>query len=130
MEISCARDFDGAELLQVRGHPLGVEENKVPGAEMFDQAEKRDFGCVADVVEHRFAKERAADRDAVKPAGQFSVLPRFERMGVAELMKASIAGDDLVVDPGLGTARAFPHHLDERNVEADLERSPGKGALE
>jgi hypothetical protein len=43
VEVLGARDFDGAELLQVRREPLGVEEDKFSRAQMFDQTEQRDL---------------------------------------------------------------------------------------
>ena len=55
-------------------------------AEVTVRAKQRDLRCVADVVEHRFAEERAADRDAVEASGKLAALPRFDGMGVAEVM--------------------------------------------
>ena len=89
MEIFWPRDFDGAELLQVRREPLGVEEGEAPLAQMFDQREQRDLRGVADMMKHRFAEKRAADRDAVKAASELAILPGFDGMGVAELDAAA-----------------------------------------
>ena len=75
------------------------------------------------MMKHRLAKKRAADRDAVKAAGQLAVLPGFDGMSVAELMKPGVTFDDLVVDPGLGPLRAFPHHFGKGSVDPDLESS-------
>src|SRR5438034_3639809 len=43
MEVIGARDFDGAELLQVGRDPLGVEENEAPLLEVLDQTEECDL---------------------------------------------------------------------------------------
>ena len=82
MEVFGARDFDGAESLQMRRVPLGIEENEAALLEVLDQTEQRHLRRLADVVEHRLAEERAPDRDAVKAAGKPAILPRFDGMGV------------------------------------------------
>ena len=107
MEIIGARDFDGAEFLQVRREPLGVEESKAPLAQPFHQREQRNLGRVPHMMKHRLAKKCAADRDAVKAARQLIILPGFDGVRVAELMQARVTFDDLVIDPGLGTLRAL-----------------------
>src|SRR6266436_5757454 len=78
MEIIGARDFDGAELLEMRREPLRIKENEAALPQMLDQTEQRDLRGVADMMEHRFAEECAADRDTVKAARQFAILPRFD----------------------------------------------------
>ena len=114
MEIFWPRDFDGAEFLQVRREPLGVEEGEAPLAQMFHQREQRNLGRVPHMVKHRFAEKGAADRDAVKAAGELAILPGFDGMRVAESMQPSVTFNDLIVDPGLGTLRALLHHFGKR----------------
>jgi len=97
---------------------------------MFHQSEKRNLGRIPHVVKHRFAEKRPADRDAVEAAGQFVILPGFDRMGVTELVQARVTFNDLAVDPGLGPPRALLHHHRERGVEPDLETLPAHDPLE
>lgn len=130
MEVFRAGDFDGAEFLEVRREPLGVEEDELSRAEVFDEAEEGDLRRIADLVKHRFAEESAADGDPVEPAGELPVLPRFDRMRMAELVKARVAFDDLVVDPGFGTVGALAHHLPEGSVDPELENFFAGDALE
>src|SRR5205085_7845054 len=129
VKVLRARDFDGAELLQVRGEPLSIEKNKFLGTQTFDQTEKRDLGRVAHFMKHRFAEERAADRDTIKSAGKRSIFPRFDGMRVAALMKPAVARDDLVVDPGFRPSRAFAHHFNEGNIDPNLESTFPDGAF-
>ena len=130
VEVLGARDFDGAKLFEMGGEPLGIEQDKFSGAQVLDEREQRDFRGVADVVKHRFAKERAANGDAVKAAREFPILPGLYRVGVADLVETRVAFDDLVVDPGLGTLGALPHDFDEGNVDADFEGFLASNALE
>src|SRR4051812_4903849 len=106
MEIFGTGDFDGAELLEMGCDPLRVEENEAALSQVLDQAEKRHLRRLPDVVKHRFAKESTADGDPVKAAGEFAVLPRLHGMGVTQLVKPGVTGDNLIVDPGLGTPGA------------------------
>lgn len=121
MEIFGPRDFDGAELGQVRRNPLGIEEGKAPFAQVLDQREQRDFGRIPHVVKHRFAEECATDRDAVKSARELSRLPGLHRVSVAELMQSGVTLDDLIVDPSLGPSRALSHHFGKGSIDSDFE---------
>src|SRR5436190_8913072 len=73
------------------------------------------------MVKHRFAKKRAANRDPVKTAGKLSILPRFDRVGVSELMKSLVACDDLIIDPGLRPLRALSDDFGECSIRSDFE---------
>jgi len=95
-----SRNFNAAELLQMGREPLRVEQHKFAGPQTFHQRDKRNFRGVGYVMKHRFAEERASDADAVKSASEFSLLPCFDRMRVTEFVKASVAFDDLRINPG------------------------------
>ena len=73
-----SRNFHAAKLLQVRRQPLRVEQRELPGAQMLDQTKKRDLGGIGHAMKHRFAKKRAADRDAVEAAGELAFVPSFD----------------------------------------------------
>src|SRR5437016_10893678 len=73
------------------------------------------------MVKHRLAKKRTTNCDAVKAAGELSILPCFDRMGVSELMQSLVTFDNLITDPGLGPPRTILHHFEEGNVNSDFE---------
>ena len=116
-----SRNFDRAELLQMRCRPLRVEEREFERAQTFNQSDQGDLRGVRYTMKHRFAKERAADGDAVKSAGEFIFAPRFDRMRVAELVQPLVAFDDLAIDPGVLAFRAGPNHVAKAMVDLDLE---------
>lgn len=59
------RDLLGAELAQVLGHELGVQQDKAPGDEPGDQMHQGHLGGVGLPAEHAFAEEGAFEGDAV-----------------------------------------------------------------
>ena len=62
--------------------------------------DERDFGCIALDMEHAFAEESGAERNAVESANQPSVAPAFDAMREAELEQVGIETPDARVDPG------------------------------
>jgi len=58
-------NLDTSKLLQMRGKPLGIEQDEFASAQMFHQGYERNFGRVGYTMEHRFAKKRSADCDTV-----------------------------------------------------------------
>ena len=52
-------------------------------------------------MKHRFAEERAPNRDAVKATGELAIGPRFHRMRMPKLMHSGVAFNDLPIDPGI-----------------------------
>jgi len=81
-----SRNLERAKLLQMRREPLRVEQRKFLRAQMFDQCDERDLGCVSFSMEHRLAKKRAADGDTVKSPGEFALAPRLDGVRVTELV--------------------------------------------
>jgi hypothetical protein len=119
-----ARDFDRAELLQMRREPLRVEQGKLARAQSFHQSNKRDLRCISHAMKHGFAKKRAAHRHTVKAAREFSFAPCFNRMRVTELVQSRVALNDLGVDPGVVALRAGPNDFAKFYVDLDLESFP------
>src|SRR2546429_7136202 len=122
------RNLDAAELLQMRRKPLRIEQREFPSTQMFDQRNQCDLRCISHAMKHRFAKECAADHDAVKsaselatgrvrPTGGLAAGPCFDRMGITKLMQTRITLDDLAIDPGAVTRRAGLDHLREAIVD-------------
>ena len=111
---------DDAELGQMLGLVLDIEQQKVARLEVLHQLGERDFGHIANAVKLAFGTESSADMDAVESAGELAVDPDFERVGVALLLQGAIDGAELIGDPALiGSARAGQHHFVEGFVERD-----------
>ena len=90
------------------GLELAVEQGEPADAQPRDQPGERHFRGIARPAHHRFAEERPAQRQAVKPADQPLALPAFDRMGVAEPVQRGEHRLDLAADPRLGPVdRAF-----------------------
>src|SRR5207247_8285994 len=60
---------------------------------------QRDFRCVADAVEHGFAREESADAHAVDAADQLDIFPALDAVGVTLFMQARVSRDELRRDP-------------------------------
>src|SRR5256714_9001179 len=71
-------------------------------------------------MKHRLAEERSAEGDAVEPTNQFVSRPGFKRMREAEIVQASVAWGDFVVDPGFVARRAGAHHFREASVDPNF----------
>src|SRR5262249_38964714 len=117
--------LDRAELRQVLGNPLDVEQPIVSADEAVDERDERHLRGVRDLVKHRFAEERPSERDAVESSDQRLVLPGFDGMRDAPLVQGAVAGEDLRINPGatiirvairLGTASDYG-----REVTIDLD---------
>src|SRR5262245_8702531 len=66
-QVAAARDLHRAELLEMFGDPLRVEQQVPTGAQAVDERDERSLRRVARAMEHRLAEERAAKRHAVQP---------------------------------------------------------------
>ena len=126
VQIEAARNFFRAELLQMRSEPLGVEQGKPARAHPLDQRPERDLGGAGRAMKHRFPEKRAADRDAVEAADEFVSRPGFDGVRMAELVQLRVAGDDLVVDPGVGAALRRPGSRRRSGCRSES-RSPARG---
>ncbi len=107
----------------MRGDELAVEQPPPARDQPRDEMGERDLRRVAGSADHRFAEKGAAERDAVKTAGQRAVQPDFDAVRVAEAEQPFVARLDHRVDPrrrpvggGLGAER---HHVGERRVGGD-----------
>ena len=76
-------------------------------------------------MEHGFAGEEPANGHTVDAAHQLAVLPAFNAVGVAEVVKRRVSLDKLGTDPGALPAGRRPgaslHDLAERAVGCDFE---------
>ena len=115
---------------------LAIDEAKVPGLKLFDELHERHLGCIIDLGKHRLGKEGAAERHAIQPADQPTVLPCLDRMGVAEFVQACVGVQHVTCDPGssLGILQARPralfHDVSETGIERDGEHVRAKASFE
>ena len=91
LQVVSAPDLGGAELRQVRRHPLQIEQRVAASAQPLDQRRQRDLGGVGLDVEHRLAEEGAPQGDAVQAPDEPAVAPAFDRVGVAVGVQRLIA---------------------------------------
>src|SRR5262245_36408845 len=72
------------------------------------------------MVEHRLAKERPTDPDPIEAAGETSLAPNLQRMGMTGTMQGQIALNDRLVDPGFAPIRAGAHDLFKARILPNL----------
>src|SRR6266404_9518036 len=95
---------------------------------MFDQCDQRDLGCVSFAMEHRLAKKRATDGDAVKSTGKLAFAPRLDGVRVTELVQPLVALDDFRIDPGVFAPGAGADDFTEAIVDLDFKDPFAKDA--
>ncbi len=110
------------------GHELAIEQAKAADFHPRHQPRQCDLRRVSHQAEHRFAKERSAKRDAVQPADQPAIVPAFDRMGMAGVMKANRGAFDIAIDPRLVAVGAGAHDLFECPIAAYFEATRAKPA--
>ena len=85
-----------------------------------------DLGGIGLAREHAFAKEGAAQRNAIESADQPVVLPGLDTVSMADGKEVSIDLLDRAVDPGVGAipglGGAGLDHLCKGSIDPDLER--------
>src|SRR5438477_11539055 len=100
------RNFDTAKLLQMRGQPLRVQQCEFASPQMLHQRHERNLGSVGNGMKHRFTKESATYRDAVKSVCQSACLPGFDRVRVSEDMQSGVASNHFAINLGVFSFRA------------------------
>ncbi len=113
----------GLELAVEQGEPTDLQSRYQPG--------DRDLRRVGRAAEHAFAEKGAAQLDAVEAADQPTILvPRLDRMGVAQCVQRQDGALDLVVDPRLLAVGASQQDVVEglvaRHAEATRPDPPGE----
>ena len=96
--LSC--DFAGAVAGHVFGVGLAVNQFATGFLEGSGEEDEGALGAVGFNCEHRFSAEDAAKQDSVKAADQLSVLPDFDAVGVACLVKFLVGLNHLRSNPG------------------------------
>ena len=132
--IGIAADFDGAELAQMVGDELGVQQHEAASEQPPHQMHQGDLGGVGTPAEHALAKERAAERNAVKAADQFATGPGLDAMGMAAAVQIHEKILNFVIYPGgpapRGGRGAGRHDSFESAVDDDLVSLPAHGAAQ
>ena len=127
-----AVDFDGAELLQMLGDELRIEQREAAPRQAGAQVDERHLAGVARSREHALAEVGPVQRHAVEPADQPPAGPGLHRVAVARLEQVAIEPPDLAVDPGGAPAgpgrRAAVDHALEVAVDPDLVDALADGA--
>ncbi len=103
------------------GHELAVEQPETTDQQARHQPGERHLRGIGAEREHALAEKGAAEADAVQAAHQLALFADFDRMGVAILVKPDVAGLDLGIDPGVGSAGAQMKNLRESPVAGHLE---------
>src|SRR5438552_7192992 len=87
----------------MRRQKLRIEQPVTAKAQPRHEMDERHLAGVGDPAEHALAKERRAERNAVKAADQLALMPAFDAVRRAALEQPGIELQDLVVDPGVGS---------------------------
>ena len=83
----------------MRGDELAVEQFPAARDQPRHEVRQRDLRCIARPADHRFAKERPPERDAVEPADQVVAQPAFDTVRMADLEQPVVTRLDHRVDP-------------------------------
>ena len=101
-----AVELDGAELAQVVGDELRVEQPEAAVGEARREINERDLRSIALVGEHALAEEGAVERDAIEAADEARAAPHLDGVAMAEAEQVAIEPADALVDPGGAAPRA------------------------
>src|SRR5262245_47576328 len=100
-----AVEFHGAELAQMLGDELGVEQTETAGDQPRTQVDERHLAGIARVREHALPKKGAVEGHAVEPALQPAAGPSLHRVAVAGTEEIAVEPADPAIDPGRATSR-------------------------
>src|ERR1044071_3962130 len=76
--VARAGNLDPAELRQMRGQELRVEQPEAAELQPAGEMNQRDLAGVGHPAEHALAEKRRPERDAVKAADKFAVEPALD----------------------------------------------------
>src|SRR5207253_2686576 len=98
-KILVSRNRNRAELREVAGHELCVEQRKGAAFQARDKMRERNFARVALARKHALAEKGGAQLHAIKTADQTVLAPAFDAVPKAAAVKFGVKGNDLLVDP-------------------------------
>src|SRR4028119_144353 len=93
------RHLVGAELRQVIGDELGVEEREASGLESAGEVDEGHLRGVAFPVEHALAEERRPEPDAVEAPDEAAVAVDLHGVAVTAVEQLAIELADAAADP-------------------------------
>jgi len=124
LQILAARKGERAELREVVGQELCVEQIETAVNEPRHQVYERDFACITLARKHALSKKRGTKLYTVKTTHQAVFPPALDRMRAPFIVELTIQLDQLIVDPGfLTTASGFSargHDGREICIDPDL----------
>src|SRR5262249_14035095 len=128
-----ALDLDGAELPQMIGDELRVEQRKTTADQPRAQVDERHLAGIALHGEHALAKICAVQRHSVEAADELPAGPCLNRVAIAWIIEVAVERPDLAVDPGgapsgPGGSTTVEHAL-KVGIDSDLELALTNGAL-
>src|SRR5437764_773651 len=94
-------DLDPAELRQMRGQKLGVEQPVPAEPQARGEVDQRDLARIGDPAEHALAEKRRAERDAVQAADEIAVQPALDAVRRAAREQRVVEAQNLGVYPGV-----------------------------
>src|SRR5579871_4326982 len=97
-----ARDGACAEAREVARGQLAVDHRERVAPAHRHQVRQRDLRGIACAAEHRLAEEHPAEAYPVETAGELTLLPYLDAVGVAQLEEPQVRGAHLRSDPGDG----------------------------
>ena len=103
---SRAAYFLGAELPEVLGDELRVEQAEPAKSQPRNKVDERNFAGVRLVREHALAEEGASQRNPVKASHKLAVVPALDGVAKPHLEQFGVKLADALVDPGRAAARA------------------------
>ena len=110
-----------AQTCQMRGLLLAIDLPDVMPQKEVHKVNQSKLGCIGGMREHGLAKKIAAQAHAIESADKLSVLPGFDRMGMAGAVQQIVAALDHLIDPGLVAFGAVANDLREGGIAADVE---------
>jgi hypothetical protein len=97
-------DFLGAELAQMIGDELRIEQAKPSMAEPSHKVDQRDLARACLIGKHALAEKGASERDAIESARKLTIEPSLHGMAIAHFEKFGVEFTDALVDPGCAAA--------------------------
>lgn len=109
-----------AELGEVLGFVLDVEQEEALCPQVHHEFSERNFRHIANPVKLAFREERCPDVDSIEAPTQFAIYPDLKRMRVALLLQCAVGGAEVIRDPAMvRRASAGEHHFVESFVKGN-----------
>jgi hypothetical protein len=125
LQVDSRRQLDRAELSQMVGNELHVQEREPADPEPGDKMDEGDLAGIGFNRKHALAEKCASERQSVEAASQSSIPPRFDAVRVTKPVELTENSAYFRIDPRLRVLlprrRAGVDHLLELPVAMDFE---------